>query len=599
MLHSKLTKAFICITLLMTSLVTMHAQETEIDNNSICVNCSISGLDPSAIFQADAFDKGILVPRINGTSAIISPTAGLLIFDTSSNTFKYFDGSNWQEMGGLNLPIRFENIHNSFAGELTGISNTGANNTAFGYSALSFNVGGNANTAVGAFALQKNDSGIQNVAMGNATLSNNDAGNRNTAVGTGTLNLNTNGDGNTAVGYGTLALNNSGADNVALGIFSLLNNKTGNNNVAIGSHALNKSTDRSNNIAVGDSTLFHNGTNATMPHQGTNNVAFGSKALHYNEIGFNNSALGTETLLSNTSGDGNTAVGLGALKDNTTGNFNNAIGAGAMYQNTIGNNNVAIGNSSMSGNSSGNDNIAIGLSALQISTIGSSNIAIGRDALLSNGEGNGNVAIGFQAMKQSSEGTANTAIGLSAMGNIDSLTNTTAIGAVAIATASNQVVIGNSNVTEIGGYANWSNLSDARFKQNVKEDVPGLKFIKLLKPVSYQLDADGLADFLSHPKELRISSAQKKKALIRQSGFIAQDVEQAALLLSYNFSGIDKPKNKRDHYSLRYAEFVVPLVKAVQELDNENRVLKNKNADLEARLLRLEAILLSENDGTK
>ena len=49
------------------------------------------------------------------------------------------------------------------------------------------------------------------------------------------------------------------------------------------------------------------------------------------------------------------------------------------------------------------------------------------------------------------------------------------------------------------------------------------------------------------------------------TGFLAQEVETAALECNYDFSGIDKPKNVNDHYSLRYAEFVVPLVKAVQE----------------------------------
>jgi hypothetical protein len=36
------------------------------------------------------------------------------------------------------------------------------------------------------------------------------------------------------------------------------------------------------------------------------------------------------------------------------------------------------------------------------------------------------------------------------------------------------------------------------------------------------------------------------------------------------FSGVDKPQNKYSLYGLRYAEFVVPLVKAVQELSKMN-----------------------------
>ena len=49
------------------------------------------------------------------------------------------------------------------------------------------------------------------------------------------------------------------------------------------------------------------------------------------------------------------------------------------------------------------------------------------------------------------------------------------------------------------------------------------------------------------------------------TGFIAQQVEKAALSIGYNFSGVDFAKNSNDHYGLRYAEFVVPIVKAVQE----------------------------------
>ena len=44
---------------------------------------------------------------------------------------------------------------------------------------------------------------------------------------------------------------------------------------------------------------------------------------------------------------------------------------------------------------------------------------------------------------------------------------------------------------------------------------------------------------------------------------------KAAKDLHYNFSGIDAPKNDNDLYELRYEEFVVPLVKAMQELSQQ------------------------------
>jgi uncharacterized protein YlxW (UPF0749 family) len=67
---------------------------------------------------------------------------------------------------------------------------------------------------------------------------------------------------------------------------------------------------------------------------------------------------------------------------------------------------------------------------------------------------------------------------------------------------------------------------------------------------------------------------------IRFSGFIAQEVESSAKKIGYNFSGVDKSGSL---YGLRYAEFVVPIVKSVQELDQENKTLRN-----EIELLRKE-----------
>ncbi len=63
-------------------------------------------------------------------------------------------------------------------------------------------------------------------------------------------------------------------------------------------------------------------------------------------------------------------------------------------------------------------------------------------------------------------------------------------------------------------------------------------------------------------------------------------------------SGVDAPKNKIDMYGLRYAEFVVPMVKAVQELnekveDLELEILNRKsdNEMLAQRLEKLEVLL--------
>ena len=81
---------------------------------------------------------------------------------------------------------------------------------------------------------------------------------------------------------------------------------------------------------------------------------------------------------------------------------------------------------------------------------------------------------------------------------------------------------------------------------------------------------------------------------IRRTGFIAQEVEQAAIKTGYDFSGIIKPQTSNDHYSLSYESFVVPLVKAVQEqekiIDNLKKEIQQQSEAYNALLKRIEAL---------
>jgi len=63
--------------------------------------------------------------------------------------------------------------------------------------------------------------------------------------------------------------------------------------------------------------------------------------------------------------------------------------------------------------------------------------------------------------------------------------------------------------------------------------------------------------------------------------------------LNYDFSGVDIAKDDKDLYGLRYAEFVVPLVKAVQELSTQNDELKHYNASLQQEIDKLKAMVQS------
>ena len=56
--------------------------------------------DVSAIFQADATDKGILIPRLTDSemNSIITLTNGLLIYNTDQNAFAYHRAEGWVYM---------------------------------------------------------------------------------------------------------------------------------------------------------------------------------------------------------------------------------------------------------------------------------------------------------------------------------------------------------------------------------------------------------------------------------------------------------------------------------------------------------------------
>ncbi len=335
-----------------------------------------------------------------------------------------------------------------------------------------------------------------------------------------------------------------GSSNTSFGLNSS-GSSTGLNNTSIGAYSQNQISTSNSNTSVGSSSLENNSL-------GSQNTAIGTKALQGNISESNNVAVGFETLLSN-SGAGGTAIGSKALRSNTSGDLNVAVGTNALFANTDGYENTVVGSNAADNNITGVDNVAVGISALGTNQFGSFNTAIGAFAYNSGG-----------------------------------LDNSTALGYNSVITASNQVRIGNASVTTIGGFTSWTNVSDARFKKNIQQNVPGLKFITKLRPVTYNLDLNSISIHNKTPERLRDFNAEKVKESQIQSGFIAQEVEQAAKELGYEFSGVDAPKNENDYYGLRYAEFVVPMVKAIQELEEENQLLKNQNLELEKRLKAIE-----------
>lgn len=520
-----------------------------------------------------------LVPQMTAAQrrAISSPIKGLLVYQTDENAGYYYFDSTWKTIIQASATFANTSLSNLVAPTavnaalLPGVSNT----LDLGSAAFSWR------------SLYLNDAVYLN---GLRFLHGDISGNTFTGIQSG---LSTTGNNNTANGFHALFANTTGGGNVAMGYGSLSGNTTGDNNIAIGPSALAGNTDGFENIAIGGNASFA-GTGTTR------NIAIGYEAL-YNNTGQSNMAVGYRSMYNNTYGEINSAFGFSALSENTDGWFNSAFGYGAMTLNN-GTSNTAIGTYSLFYNETGSNNVALGFQSLINSGTGSSNTAVGSSA-------------GFGGMNLN----AVTFIGASSGATVDNVYNSTAIGSLAQSTASNQVRIGNDMVTSIGGYANWTNLSDGRFKKNMKENVPGLDFITKLRPVTYTLDIDGLDKALETSrtitargplqKGLRAPGVSQKvlsreeiqakeaKAKVVHTGFVAQEVEMAAKELNFEFSGVDAPKNSRDLYGLRYAEFVVPLVRAVQELNEKNEGLEEKNRQLEDRLKKIENALFGDANG--
>lgn len=143
------------------------------------------------------------------------------------------------------------------------------------------------------------------------------------------------------------------------------------------------------------------------------------------------------------------------------------------------------------------------------------------------------------------------------------------------------------------------NTSDIRLKKDITNSSLGLNFINLLRPVSYKwkktgvkevlidkeiehLDQQGNIDVIEIEKIPKIIGVDENGQDIIETtsregsrnhyGFVAQEVKEALdqVGIGDNFAGwiIENLEDPESTQNLRYAEFISPLVKAVQELSD-------------------------------
>lgn len=447
---------------------------------SLAVNTDGSPANTAAILDVKSFTKGVLIPRTK-TSSVTTTVKGLIIYDTTTNSFWFHNGTAWTEIAST--------------GASSGWATTGNTGTTYGTNFI----GTTDNKSLLIKVLGQVAGRVENSSANN----------------------------NTSLGFRSLNSITTGADNVA-----------------IGSGALEKNTVGKGLVAIGDSAAYNTDISAvTVP-----NVAIGYKAMINNISGWNSVAIGYQALYNNTSAWSNVAVGPTALYNNN------------------GYNNAAFGFNTLSSNLTGSYNAASGSSSL------------------SNSTGDQNSGFGGYALVTLSSGSNNTGLGYSADVSTGTMNNATVIGANAVVNASNKVRIGNSSVTVVEGQVGYSFPSDARFKENVQEDVKGLSFILKLRPVSYNFNRSKYAAFI-HEKTGGRENELAQLSSIRTTGFIAQDLEKTIKETGFSsFSAVHAPANETDNYSVSYDQFVVPLVKSVQELNKKIEDLELTLAALKKQL---------------
>jgi hypothetical protein len=123
------------------------------------------------------------------------------------------------------------------------------------------------------------------------------------------------------------------------------------------------------------------------------------------------------------------------------------------------------------------------------------------------------------------------------------------------ATASNSITLGNSSISVLrAAVTTITSLSDSRDKKNIEESKYGLDLVESLKPVTFEWETrDGA------------------KKDIKDLGFIAQDLKE----VDDDYLGLVYDENP-EKLEASYGRLIPVLVKAIQELSEEVKQLKNK-----------------------
>jgi hypothetical protein len=333
-----------------------------------------------------------------------------------------------------------------------------------------------------------------------------------------------------------------------------------------------------------DGILIQTNTDGSAPTTGTLSDAIG------------NVGIGKDVFKALTTADYAVGIGYEALDAHTTGSYPIAIGAFALSSSTTADS-IAIGGSALNACDTEQDNIAIGQNTMLVANSGAEdNVIIGHFAGDGITSGDTNTCTGHAAGGAITTGSGNNMFGGGAGASLTTgsynicIGNAADVGAVDM---SNGIIIGHNISTTANKFAfgksgdvvsntfssdaNWSRSSDVRKKREIYDQGLGLDFINDLRTVNFQWKPQN-----EFPKEWNdYSETSSNDTEVIMHGFIAQEVKEAldkhASERDKDFTGWSEGEDGMQHTSREM--FVIPLIKAVQELSAEVKELKAKLED--------------------
>ena len=334
-------------------------------------------------------------------------------------------------------------------------SNDAFSNLIIGKNALPINASGTNDIAIGlnAQALSTNQS--NNITIGNNTLSIANPGGNNTTVGNNAL-KNCNGCSvNVGVGNNVMQNCTSCSGMVVLGFNSASNVTSGSYSFIAGQGSAQSLTTGSELIVMGVSAL------KSVTSQ-SGDIAIGSYALE-KCVANDNTAVGRQALRYQTTPIGNTGIGFGAATNNITGLNLLAAGANALSYNGPSDNNTSLGAESFNSfNSLATLSVSLVDPATEKLTIGAHGFTTGTYHIFKFNVVSGTVPGGllnnliFVALVTSSteiqltqQNITDAGSGVFTVNTKSEYSNSSAVGYDSEPTASNQVVFGNTNVTQL------------------------------------------------------------------------------------------------------------------------------------------------------